>query len=58
MKAKNSGREWTNADVQKLKQMARNNTDTDDIAKSLGRTKSAVYNKASEVDVSLKPKDK
>lgn len=58
MKPKNTGREWSNSDVQKLRQMAKQNVDTDVIAKNLQRTKSAVYNKASEIDVSLKPKDR
>jgi hypothetical protein len=49
---------WSNSDVNKLKNLAKRNVDTDIIAKKLERTKGAVYNKAAEEDISLKPKDK
>ena len=58
MKPKNSRKEWTKTDVNQLKQFAKQNVDTDDIARKLGRTPAAVYNKASEKEISLKPKDK
>lgn len=58
MKPKNSGKEWTKTDVNQLKQFAKQNDDTDDIAKKLRRTPAAVYNRASEEKISLKPKDK
>ena len=51
-------KKWTKQDETKLRQMARSNIDTDIIAKTLGRTKNAIYSKASELNISLKPKDK
>ncbi len=57
-KPRKNGTEWSNSDLKKLKDLAKKNVDTDVIAKKLERTKGAVYNKASEKDVSLKPKDK
>jgi hypothetical protein len=38
--------------------LARRNVDTDEIARILGRTKQAIYDKASELGISLSPKDK
>ncbi len=57
-KPRKNGSEWSNSDIKKLKDLARNNVDTDIIAKKLERTKGAVYNKASEKKISLMPKDK
>jgi hypothetical protein len=57
-KAFNSGKEWTNFEIQRLIQLAKQNHDTDFIAAQLGRTVSAIYNKASELGITLKPKDK
>lgn len=57
-KALNSGKEWTNFDIQRLRQLAKQNLDTDLIAAQLGRTVSAIYNKAAELGITLKPKDK
>lgn len=54
----NNGKAWTKADDAKIKQMARSGVDTDDIARKLGRTVSAIYSEASKEDISLKPKDK
>ncbi len=56
-KARNSGKEWTRTDVQRLKQMARAGRTTPAIARELGRSIAAVYTKASELGVSLMPRD-
>lgn len=55
MRAKNSGKKWTAQEVKKLKSLANGNTPTGLIAHQLGRTEPAVYSKASEEGVSLKP---
>lgn len=55
---KNGGKLWTKKDVSLLKNLASKNVNTDEIAKQLGRTTPAIYNKASDLSVSLKPKDK
>mgnify|MGYP001203512671 CR=1 FL=1 len=47
--------EWTNADLKQLKQLARGNTPTGLIAYKTGRTEAAIYAKASEEGISLKP---
>ena len=52
------GTEWSGSDVKKLKDLAKQGKTTPTIAKDLGRTKSAIYSKASEKNISLKPKDK
>ena len=52
---RNKGKRWTNKDVQQLKQFAKENTPTGVIGFKLGRTKDAIYSKASEEDISLKP---
>jgi len=52
---RNSGKPWTVADVAKLDELARQNTPTRVIGLKLGRTPSAVSNKASEENISLKP---
>jgi hypothetical protein len=54
---KNKGKEWSNTEVQKLKTLAKSNTNTGMIAKNLGRTVNAIYTKASQENISLKPKD-
>ena len=55
---KKSGQLWTKDDLNQLKNLAKQNVDTDDIAKKLERTKDAIYKKASKEDISLMPKDK
>lgn len=55
MKAKNSGKTWSSNEKQQLKSLARGNTPTRVIALKLGRTPTAIYAKAHEQDVSLKP---
>jgi hypothetical protein len=54
----NNGKNWTQTEESTLKKLAKQNVDTDDIAKKLGRTVDSVYKKASREDISLKPKDK
>ncbi|MBN1882481.1 MAG: hypothetical protein JW885_09935 [Deltaproteobacteria bacterium] len=56
--SEHSGEKWEKGDEKKLKRMANSNVPTKVIAKELGRTEQAIYNKASELGVSLKPKDK
>ncbi|MCA3215577.1 MAG: hypothetical protein ING39_09165 [Burkholderiales bacterium] len=51
----NHGKQWTPADVQQLKQLAKGNTPTGLIAHKMGRTEDSIRSKASETDVSLKP---
>ena len=52
---RNSGTHWSSADEKQLKQLARENTPTRVIGLKLGRSESAIQNKASELEVSLKP---
>lgn len=55
MTAKNSGKSWTQAQVQQLKTLAAGNTPTRVIGLKMGRSESAVQSKASSERVSLKP---
>jgi len=57
-KQNNQNKEWENRDLQTLKKMAKGNTPTPLIADALGRTPQAIYSKASEKGVSLKPTNK
>jgi hypothetical protein len=52
---RNSGKSWTPIETKSLKTMVRENTPTRVIGLKLGRTEGAIYNKASELNVSLKP---
>jgi hypothetical protein len=52
---KNTGNPWTQAEINQLRQLARENTPTRVIGLKLGRTEDAVRAKASEEGVSLKP---
>ena len=52
---RNSGKTWTSGEVKQLKQLAKGNTPTRVIGLKLGRTPNAVYGKASEKHVTLKP---
>lgn len=52
---RNSGKQWTPTEVSKLQELAAGNTPTRVIGLKLGRTPSAVSNKASEEGISLKP---
>lgn len=52
------GKEWSTSEVNKLKEYAKQGKSTPTIASKLGRTENAIYSKASEKHISLKPKDK
>jgi len=49
---------WTNADLNRLEFMADKGFRTEKIAENLGRTEAAIYTKASEEKISLKPTDR
>ena len=49
------GQPWTGKDVAELGKLAQQNTPTRVIGLKLGRTEDAVYTKASELGVSLRP---
>lgn len=51
----NSRKPWTHEEEQKLRELVRKNTPTRIIALKLGRSESAIYAKAAELRVSLKP---
>jgi len=51
----NSGKAWTPAEVKQLKQEATGNTPTRVIALHMQRTTEAIYSKASQENISLKP---
>lgn len=55
---RNSGKEWTKEDISKMKELAKGNTPTGVISLKLGRTKGAIYNKASQEDINLHPTNK
>lgn len=52
---KNHGKPWTKSDVKELKQLAKENTPTRVIGLKTGRSEGAIYSKASDAGVSLKP---
>jgi len=52
---RNSGTEWTTADVRELKRLAKEDTPTPVIGLKLGRTPAAIYTRASEEGISLMP---
>jgi hypothetical protein len=52
---RNTGKPWSNSQVSQLKQFAEQNTPTRVIGFKLGRTPEAVYAKASQKGISLKP---
>jgi hypothetical protein len=54
-KPPNQGKHWTNKHVRELKALANQNTPTRVIGLKMGRTPEAIYAKASEEGVSLKP---
>ena len=54
-KPDNHGRQWTKQDVQDLKTLVKQNTPTRIIGLKMCRTEDAVYSKASEEKISLKP---
>ena len=51
----NAGKYWTSDDIARLRQLARENTPTRVMALKLGRTAEAVYGKADDIGLSLKP---
>ena len=54
-KPANAGKVWTAGDVAKLRQLAKGNTPTRLMAQKLKRTTNAIYSKAEDIDLSLKP---
>ena len=52
---RNSGKAWTATEVKSLQSLASGNTPTRVIGLKLGRTEKAIYSKASDEGVSLKP---
>lgn len=52
---KNNGKAWTPKDNQQLQKLANQNTPTRVIGLKMGRSENAVYAKASDLGVSLKP---
>lgn len=52
---RNTGKPWTSTDVSQLRSLAKANTPTRVIGLKLGRTEGAVYSRASQAGVSLKP---
>ena len=52
---RNSGKPWTQGDVQQVKTLAKQNTPTRVIGLKLGRTPASIYTKASEKNISLHP---
>lgn len=55
MSTRNTGKAWTSEDAAALRQLAKENTPTRVIGLKLGRTEDAVYSKAAELGISLKP---
>jgi hypothetical protein len=51
----NHGKDWTQSDLTKLKQLIKQNTPTRVIGLQLGRTPAGVQGKASNEGLSLKP---
>lgn len=52
---RNTGKAWSSTDVKELNQLANKNTPTRVIGLKLGRTESAIRNRASQENISLKP---
>jgi hypothetical protein len=52
---RNTGKTWTPTEVKQLAKLASENTPTRVIGLKLGRTPGAVYTKASEENIPLKP---
>jgi hypothetical protein len=51
----NAGKAWSADDIAQLKKLAKENTPTRVIGLKLERTETAIYSKAADLDVSLKP---
>jgi hypothetical protein len=56
-KPSNQGKAWTSKDVSELDTLAKQNMPTRVIALAMGRTLEAVYRKAKQYGISLKPTD-
>jgi len=54
-KPANHGKPWTDNQVKNLRKLVKQNTPTRVIGLKLGRTEDAIYSKASEEGISLKP---
>lgn len=52
---KNQGKHWTDKEVKDLKDLAKQNTPTRVMGIKLGRSEDAIYAKASDEGISLKP---
>lgn len=52
---RNASKVWSNRDISQLRSLAKSNTPTGVIGFKLGRTKDAIYTKASNEGVNLKP---
>lgn len=52
---RNAGKIWTAQDINDLKRLARENTPTRVAALKLERTPQAIYDKASDIGLTLKP---
>lgn len=52
---RNSGKPWSGVEVKSMAGLAKGNTPTRVIGLKLGRSESAVYSKAAERGISLKP---
>lgn len=52
---RNTGKQWSPADIRQLEQLAKGNTPTRVIGLKLGRTEAAVYSKAAQERISLAP---
>lgn len=50
-----TGQPWTDEDIASLRKLAEQNTPTRVIGLKLGRSEDAIYSKASELGLSLKP---
>jgi hypothetical protein len=55
MSPKNHGKKWSDSDLAQLQKLVRQNAPTRIIGLKLGRSEEAVYSKASEEEISLKP---
>lgn len=51
----NSGKSWTPAQQSQLRQLVKQNTPTRVIGLKLGRSPGSIQNKASDMNISLKP---
>jgi hypothetical protein len=52
---RNTGKPWTPAEVKSMQGLVKENTPTRVIGLKLGRTEAAIYSKASQEGISLKP---